>query len=267
MNTFQDKLHPVPPREVQRAIRAKRWTRWINHHLLHIGLITFLIFNLGAWMAPVMMKLGMSDAANIVYTLYSPLCHQMAQRSFFLFGEKVMYTPEEMGLGSTGNSGAEMLVMRRFRGNNELGWKVAWSDRMVYMYGGMWIALLHFAAVSRRRSPHPISIWTLLLLLLPITIDGGTHFISDMGGILAGFRYNNEWLAALTGHIFAGNFYQGDALGSFNAGMRLFSGITFGYGIIWFILPYLVRATQQHNAILDEQLARAEQLYNLKGSS
>jgi hypothetical protein len=76
-----------------------------------------------------------------------------------------------------------------------------------------------------------------------LAIDGGTHFISDIvGGKGGGFRYGNLWPAALTGNAFPTTFYVGDALGSFNSWMRLFSGILFALGITWFSFPYLQRS-------------------------
>ncbi|MBZ0308273.1 MAG: hypothetical protein K8I82_19570, partial [Anaerolineae bacterium] len=106
---------------------------FFERHWMLLILIVFGLFNLGAWLAPLFMQLGWNSAGNAVYTIYSPLCHQMAQRSFFLFGEKAMYTVEELPLETTANMGADTLIMRRFRGSEALGWKVAWSDRMVYM--------------------------------------------------------------------------------------------------------------------------------------
>lgn len=37
------------------------------------------------WLAPVFMHLGWTDAGNAIYALYSTQCHQLPQRSFFLF--------------------------------------------------------------------------------------------------------------------------------------------------------------------------------------
>lgn len=208
--------------------------RWLT-----IILVGFLIFNLGAWTAPLLMKAGYTRAGNLVYLLYAPLCHQMAQRSFFLFGDKIMYAPEELPIPLTGTS-KDTLLTRQFKGNETLGWKVAWSDRMVYMYGGMWLALLMVTLLSSKRQIKPISIWWVGIIVLPMAIDGITHFLSDIDGLFAGFRYSNEWLAALTGHIFPASFYQGDALGSFNSWMRLISGLIFGFGVIWFTVPYIL---------------------------
>jgi hypothetical protein len=70
-------------------------------------------------------------------------------------------------------------------------------------------------------------------------MDGISHTISDFWGIGNGFRDTNAWLRALTGDIFPASFYAGDAWGSFNAWMRLISGVVAGVGLAWFFLPRL----------------------------
>src|SRR5262249_1243675 len=151
-------------------------------------------------------------------------CHQMAQRSFFLFGPQPMYNIAQLPVSMTGNGAADMLALRAFIGNAGLGWKVAWSDRMVYMYGGMWLTGAVFGFMRHRRLIRPLRLWRFGLLLLPMAVDGATHWLSDAtGGMAGGFRYDNSWLAHLTGSALPTWFYMGDALGSFNSWMRLIS--------------------------------------------
>jgi uncharacterized membrane protein len=133
------------------------------------------------------------------------------------------------------------LVLRQFIGNTQMGWKVAWSDRMVSMYGSLFLWSLAFWPLRKRLKPLPW--WGLVMLLLPTAIDGFTHLLSDLsGGVGDGFRFSNIWLAVLTNHAFAPTFYVGDALGSFNAWMRLVSGLLFGLGVVWFAYPRLLAA-------------------------
>jgi len=257
------RYRPQPSARLCRVIWLKKRTLWLNQHWLEVMLILFLVFNLLPWLAPLSMKLGWTAPAEGIYTLYSPLCHQMAQRSFFLFGHQITYDPEELPFKLTGKTGTDTLLLRQFRGNSELGWKVAWSDRMVSMYGSLWLAMLLFATLSRSRPVKPLSLWMFILALMPMLLDGGTHLISDVDGLQKGFRYENAWLTELTGHTLPGSFYAGDELGSFNSWMRLLSGITFGFGIVWFVFPYLWRATEDAAQTIAEQLKRAAELYNL----
>lgn len=208
--------------------------------------------------APIFMALGWTRPANLIYAFYSLFCHQMAQRSFFLFGPAPMVNLTDLPVASGGNLTADLVALRAFVGNEALGWKVAWSDRMVYMYGAMWIASLLYTLLSHRkniRSIHPV---TFALLLLPLLVDGGTHLLSDVsGGIGAGFRETNQWLAALTSNAFPDWFYQGDGFGSFNAWMRLISGLTFGVGVVWFAYPYIGRSLSGTERILRQKLIHA----------
>ena len=192
------------------------------------------------WLAPVLMRLGWSEPARVVYAFYSTQCHQMAQRSFFLFGPKAMYSTAE--LGTLAGVGGDPLALREFIGSAQLGWKVAWSDRMVSMY----TSLLAFALLAWpfRKRLTPLPIWAFVLLAFPMALDGGTHFLSDLAGLGQGFRDQNAWLAALTGNAFPPWFYAGDALGSFNSWMRLLSGTFFGLGVVWTAFPHIERALQ-----------------------
>ena len=131
------------------------------------------------------------------------------------------------------------LTLKQFTGNAELGWKVAYSDRLMAWYGGFWIASLVYAVIRRRVRPLPL--WGLILFSLPMFIDGTTHTISDVlinNQFGTGFRDTNLWLAQLTNNALPLWFVAGDAVGSFNSIMRWISGALFGIGLAWFLLPY-----------------------------
>ncbi len=186
------------------------------------------------WLAPVFMRAGWTTVARAIYTAYATQCHQLPQRSFFLFGPQTTYSLVE--IQAAWHVTDEARVLRQFIGSPELGWKVAWSDRMVSMYTSMFIASVVYGLI--RRSRRPIPLWRFVLLALPLALDGGTHALSDLAGIGKGFRDSNAWLATLTNDAFAPSFYAGDALGSFNSWMRLMTGVLFGFGVIWCGYPY-----------------------------
>ena len=144
--------------------------------------------------------------------------------------------------------------LRAFRGNEVFGWKVAWSDRMVYMYGSLWIISAVYWIMSRRRPWKPLRIWIVALLLVPLAADGITHLLSDGNGLSAGFRYDNAWLAALTNHVFADSFYRGDTLGSFNSLMRFVTGVLFAVATGGLALPFLDREMKRSESALAEKL-------------
>jgi uncharacterized membrane protein len=241
---------------VRSRLRAVRMTRWILDHWLFLFLALFGIFNVLPFLAPVAMHLGWKSIGDLIYLLYVPLCHQMAQRSFFLFGSQVIYAPVQLPLQLTRGLSTNMLALRQFAGDPSLGWKVAWSDRMVYMYGATWVAALVYAAFAQRRQFKRFPFWLFLLLMLPMIVDGVTHTISDFSsGLFDGFRYTNVWLVQLTGETLPRNFYMGDAMGSFNSWMWFVSGIGFGIAVVGFLIP-MVDGEMRYNAhILHRKLA------------
>ena len=205
-----------------------------RHWLLFVNLLVALWVAL-PWLAPVFMHLGWTSAAKAVYFLYSFQCHQLPERSYFLFGRQAMYSLAE--IQAAWQFTENPLILRQFIGNSEMGWKVAWSDRMVSMYTSILFGGLLYGLVRKRLKPIPF--WTFAILLLPMAIDGGTHMVSDLAGIGKGFRDTNVWLQVLTNNAFPITFYQGDALGSLNSWMRLITGILFGIALVGFAYPYV----------------------------
>jgi uncharacterized membrane protein len=250
-------VSPRKRKALKKALSALLWCldHWVLVFALLLGAVNLLPF-----LAPVFMRLGWDGPARLIYAIYSPMCHQMAQRSFFLFGVQPMYNIAELPVILTGNKLAEMEALRAVIGSADLGWKVAWSDRMVSMFGGLWLAGILYGLLRQRRVIKPLTLVGFALLLLPMLIDGGTHLISDaVGGLRGGFRYENQWLAALTSHALPTWFYVGDGLGSFNSWMRLISGVAFGFALIWLAYPYIHRSVSEVAAELRAKLTRAQQ--------
>ncbi len=219
---------------------------WSRHWLLVAGLGLGL-WVLLPWLAPVLMVAGLEGGADLIYKIYSVQCHQLPERSYFLFGSQLMYSMDDINAVWPYPN---YFQLRQFVGTPEMGYKVAWSDRMVSFYTPLFIGTL-FLALARWRSgkgaatggaalgwrPLPIVWW--LLALAPIFIDGVTHLMSDAISFGSGFRYTNAWLATLTGGAFAPTFYAGDAIGSFNWWMRLLTGLLAGFAMVWLFYPHL----------------------------
>lgn len=205
-----------------------------RHWLLFVNLLVAAWVAL-PWFAPVFMHLGWNTVGKAIYFIYSFQCHQLPERSYFLFGKELTYSLAE--IQAEWQTTTDPFTLRQFIGNSEMGWKVAWSDRMVSMYTSILFGGLLYGLV--RRWLKPISFWKFALLLLPMVIDGSTHMLSDLAGIGQGFRDTNIWLQILTNNAFSTAFYQGDALGSFNSWLRLITGILFGIGLVAFAYPYI----------------------------
>ena len=217
------------------AIWMQKRTLGLSHHWLTWTNLFWVVLVGLPWLAPILMRIGASGPARGIYFIYGFLCHQFANRSFFLFGPKAMYTYSE--LQSVARDADTWLGLRAFVGTAEFGYKVAWSDRMVSLYGGILLGGLIFALVRHRITPPR---WRVLALMtVPIVLDGFTHMIADVPGVGQGFRYGNAWLVTLTGNTFPSSFYAGNALGSFNSWMRLISGLLFGLAVVWLVYPAL----------------------------
>lgn len=214
---------------------------WLEKHWFLIFVISFGLWVWIPFLAPLFMRLGWDIPAKIVYTIYSFFCHQLPERSFFFFGPKVSYSLSE--IQAAWMDTINPLLLRKFIGTPEMGWKIAWSDRMISLFGGIWLAaLIWYPLRSYARS---LPALFLALFLLPMILDGSSHFISDLTEIGLGFRDSNLWLANLTRFNFSPSFYAGDGLGSFNSWMRLVTGLLAGVGLVWFVFPYLDAALSE----------------------
>ena len=215
-----------PQRDARGAWLARHWLGALN--------VAFGVFVLLPFAAPVLMAANLTTLAGAIYFLYSFVCHQLPERSWFLFGPHVSY-PLARFVELTGS--ANPLTLREFIGNAEMGFKVGWSDRMVSLYSSFWAGSLIFAALRHRI--RPLAFVPFILLLAPLAVDGLTHMVSDIQGLGMGFRDTNAWLSALTNAALAPAFYAGDAWGSFNSLMRLATGMAAGLGVAWLVLPRL----------------------------
>ena len=65
---------------VRRKLLMIQATRWVLDHWLSLFLVLFGIFNVLPFLAPVAMRLGWNSVGDLIYLVYAPLCHQMAQR-------------------------------------------------------------------------------------------------------------------------------------------------------------------------------------------
>jgi uncharacterized membrane protein len=231
---------------------------WVFVFSLLLGIFVVLPF-----LAPIFMHLGWQTPAKAIYSIYSVLCHQLPQRSFFLFGSQTMYSLAE--IQEVWQNTDNAFILRQFIGNPEMGWKVAWSDRMVTMYASpLLIGWLWWLGRERIK---PLPWWGLVMFLFPMALDGTSHFISDLSGIGQGFRESNAWLAVLTGNAFPDSFYAGEALGSFNSWMRLLTGILFGLGLVWFGFPFMHKSFNPPAQSLRPVVDDRGSYYNLPHSS
>ena len=87
MHTLTSTLAPKPKQSI---------FSWMSTHWFEMFLIIYGLWVFTPWLAPIFMKLGWTSAGDAVYFIYSFFCHQLPERSFFLFGEKQMYSLAEI---------------------------------------------------------------------------------------------------------------------------------------------------------------------------
>jgi uncharacterized membrane protein len=160
------------------AVAADRLVFWFSKHwLAAFNAFIFLYVGLPVF-AAILMYLDIQWLATVIYTIYRPLCHQLPQRSFFLFGLQWTYTAAELtelvgthiGLGT---------ATRAFVGNEVVGYKVGLCQRDVSIYGAILLFGLVFVALRRHWKIRPLPWWAYVGLgIVPMLLDGGYQFIS-----------------------------------------------------------------------------------------
>ncbi len=192
-------------------------TDWLSSHYLFL-FNAILIFYTGLpFVAPVLMKSGLTAPARVIYTIYSPFCHQMAFRSWFLFGEQPYYPRELAGINNVASYESAILhnqnvvetsfdfisTARSYLGNDQVGYKIALCERDVALYGGLLIFGIVFAISGRKIKQIPWYLW-LVFGLIPIGVDGASQLpglISGLPGWLP-IRESTPFWRTLTGGLF-----------------------------------------------------------------
>jgi len=196
----------LSPRAEALAARIDRLVRSFARRWLLIFNLLVALYLAAPLAAPLLMRSGHESAGRIIYWLFRAQCHQLPERSFFLFGQKAVYSLEE--LEAAGLLPDLSLDKRAaFVGNERLGYKIAFCERDVATWGAILLAGVFFGLTGRRWRPLPL--WGYVLFLIPLAVDGGTQ--------LLGLRQSN-WV------------------------LRTLSGALFGLATVWLAYPYVERA-------------------------
>lgn len=169
----------------QAAAPRFRPGHWLLAHWLAIANLLVALFVALPLVAPLLLAAGLDAPARWLYGAYHLVCHQWPGRSYFLFGAEPYYAPATLGVLAQASD---------FVGDTRLGWKVAWCERDLAIYGAVLLAGLLYAGVRRRARPLP---WPwFALCLLPIALDGFSQ--------LFGLRESTPLLRTLTGLLTGG---------------------------------------------------------------
>ena len=170
----------------------------------------FLFFYVGmSFVAPVLMKAGYPQLAKPIYSFYGAVCHKLAFRSWFLFGEQPVYPREAANVEgylsygeATGLSEENLFEAREFNGNETLGYKVAFCQRDVASWGMMLVFGLLFAISGRKIPALPWYLW-ILIGIVPYGLDGFSQLLSqtELFSFIP-YRESTPFLRSLTGALF-----------------------------------------------------------------
>ena len=141
--------------------------RWgLRHWLLLLNGAAILYAGL-PWLSPLAKASGHPLIGELLFRLYTPLCHQLPERSFFVCGHQVGF-----------------------------------CHRCAAMYTSIAAAGLLFGLLRRRIRPASLKLGG--LLLLPILVDGLRHMFDDLLGFRGGgdaIGTPNFWLRMITGAL------------------------------------------------------------------
>lgn len=189
--------------------KSDQFSEWLSKHYLALFNIIIGLYLSVAFLAPLLMKAGAVLPASWIYRVYGAMCHELAFRSWFLFGEQLSYPREAAGVNvalsyteATGLDESDLWAARDFVGNEIIGFKVALCQRDVAIYAGILVFGLIFSIVKRRIKPlHWV--WWIMVGMVPIGLDGISQLITQLP-FFAEFplRESTPFLRTLTGSLF-----------------------------------------------------------------
>ena len=220
-------------------------SNFVSLHYLAVANLVLLLYVGLPFLAPVFMKTGHPVAASVIYKIFSPLCHQLPFRSWFLFGEQAYYPRELAGIPGVvtyetlvNSHEIDLFTARSFNGNAVAGYKIAICERCLALYGFMLLFGLAFWATRRRLRSIPMWLW-ILIGMVPIGLDGVSQFTGIIPGLPAWLpvRESTPLLRTLTGGLF-------------------------GWMTAWYLFPLLEETAREARLIFQRKFAVIRQIEN-----
>lgn len=210
--------------------KAAKFSIWFNRNYMWIICGLLFLFLFIAFLAPVLMKLQLEAPAKLIYWTYNAFCHQLAFRSWFLFGEQPFYPRQLAGFNGvltyesiTNDQKLDLFFARNFNGNIKMGYKVALCQRDTAIYASLLVCGLIFQISGRKAKALPWWSWV-LIGLVPIGLDG----ISQFGSLGISFL---SWLPVR----------ESTPL------LRTITGCAFGISTAFFLFPLIEENIQERS--------------------
>ncbi|MGB8212652.1 MAG: DUF2085 domain-containing protein [Anaerolineales bacterium] len=243
LERINDKAFQMNTSGSQAISRSDRFSYWLSKHYLAIFNLLLVLYVGLPFVAPVFKKIEWNGPAEVIYKVYSPLCHQWAFRSFFLFGEQAYYphaaakmagvlTFEQVS-GITDSNDPTRMQARLFEGNPTLGYKVALCERCVALWGAMALFGLLFAVTGRRFPKLHWIIW-IVVGVFPIGLDGFSQLFSQIPS-----TFIQSFLP----------YRESTPLD------RIVTGVLFGFTTAWFMFPMIEETMVDTRRMLSKKFA------------
>jgi uncharacterized membrane protein len=231
-------------------LRLNLWLLSLTEGWLRVALVVIGLYATLPFAAPTLMKLGLTGPANLLYTLYSPMCHQFAFRSLFLYGEQPFYPreiaytdytsyeaftqnlPDVAKPASASDFSLDFVMSARaFTGNETMGYKTTLCARDVAIYLALFAGGIIYAFSRHRLRPVPL--WLYIFAgMMPIALDGFSQLLS--------YPPFNLWPVRETAPFF-----------------RVATGAMFGLMNAWLAFPYIEAAMRDTADQIREKLDAA----------
>jgi uncharacterized membrane protein len=242
--------HAERVRRGQTISSGDRLMSWISRHYLAVVNFFILLYFGLPLLAPVLMNAGATFPANVIYTMYKPLCHQFGFRSFFLFGEQPYYPLEEAGIEGVKTfeqvtgftdlhnpAAVSRLEARQFTGDEIVGYKIALCERDMAIYGAILLFGIIYALSGRRLKPLHWTLW-ILIGMVPIGLDGFSQLFSQIEW---------PWLQSMLPYRESTPF------------LRVLTGALFGLTTAWFAYPYMEESMSETREFFIKKFAAIRQ--------
>lgn len=193
---------------------------WLTGHWAAVLNMAVFIYVGLPFLAPILMLYGYESSARLIHLVYRPLCHQLPQRSWFLFGPQATYTLTEL-LSLVGQEAMPRPWSGAFIGNAQVGYKVALCQRDTAIYGAIFLAGVAYSVLRRRFAIRPLPWWAYVVFgVLPMVVDGGYQWLSY---IVAALWPANQLIQP----------HETTPL------LRVVTGALFGLATVWLAYPYV----------------------------
>lgn len=147
---------------------------------------------------PILMQMGADNVAQFLYRMLGLLCHQRADRSFYLFGESLLYPKETIWQQLEFDKVFAINPANRFTCSDSLGCKFGVCARCTGTYLGLLLGLIAAEFLMQWKIPKIIPI----LMLLPMAIDGGIQTFAYILAPEQGFYESTNPRRFFTGLFF-----------------------------------------------------------------